>query len=149
MASDLPQQVATISSANNGLLAQPEDPDSFVDAICELAGDRNRARRLGLNGQRCFVDHYSWESQTEKIQQLRGVTWEWREEAPPDAKEQPGMGVIAQEVEKVFPQLVETTPEGLKKVDYAGLIAPLIEAVKELDDRVRSLEARLEEWTRA
>ena len=70
VASDLPQQVATISSANNGLLAQPEDPDSFVDAICELAGDRNRARRLGLNGQRCFVDHYSWESQTEKIQQL-------------------------------------------------------------------------------
>jgi hypothetical protein len=79
---------------------------------------------------------------TEKIQQLRGVTWEWREEAPDDAKEQPGMGVIAQEVEKVFPELVQTTPEGLKKVNYDGLIAPLIEAVKELDDRVRALEER-------
>jgi hypothetical protein len=79
---------------------------------------------------------------TDKIQQLRGVTWEWRDEAPQDAKEQPGMGVIAQEVEKVFPELVETTPEGLKRVEYSGLIAPLIEAVKELDDRLRALEER-------
>ncbi len=83
------------------------------------------------------------EAATDKIARLRGVTWEWREDAPEDAKEQPGMGVIAQEVEKVFPDLVTTTDEGLKKVDYNGLIAPLIEAVKELDERVRSLEAQL------
>jgi hypothetical protein len=84
------------------------------------------------------------ESATEKIQELRGVTWEWREEAPEDAKQQPGLGVIAQEVEKVFPELVTTDEEGRKKVEYSGLIAPLIEAVKELDDRVRALEERLQ-----
>ncbi len=71
-------------------------------------------------------------------------SWEWREDAPEEAKEQPGLGVIAQEVEKVFPELVETTPEGLKKVNYEGLIAPLIEAVKELDDRLRAVEEHLE-----
>jgi hypothetical protein len=60
--------------------------------------------------------------------------------APEDAKEQPGMGVIAQEVEKVFPELVTTDEQGRKKIEYEGLIAPLIEAVKELDDRVQSLE---------
>ena len=80
---------------------------------------------------------------TEKIQQLKGVTWEWRDDAPEEAKEQPGMGVIAQDVEKVFPDLVETDDEGHKRVAYHGLIAPLIEAVKELDDRVRALEERL------
>jgi hypothetical protein len=84
---------------------------------------------------------------TEKLQQLRGVTWEWREEAPEEAKEQPGLGVIAQEVEKVFPELVTTDDQGRKQVEYSGLIAPLIEAVKELDDRVRALEARLLELT--
>ena len=67
---------------------------------------------------------------TEKIQQLKGVTWEWREEAPDEAKEQPGLGVIAQDVEKVFPELVETDDQGRKRVEYSGLIAPLIEAVK-------------------
>jgi len=82
---------------------------------------------------------------TGKLRELRGVTWEWREEAPADAKEQPGMGVIAQEGEKVFPQLVTTDEQGRKQVDYSGLIAPLIEAVKELDGRLRVLENRDEE----
>jgi trimeric autotransporter adhesin len=80
---------------------------------------------------------------TAKIHRLRGVTWEWREEAPEEAKRQPGMGVIAQDVERVFPQLVETDEQGHNRVDYNGLIAPLIEAVKELDDRLRAVEARL------
>ncbi len=53
------------------------------------------------------------------------------------------MGVIAQEVEKVFPELVTTDEQGRKKVEYEGLIAPLIEAVKELDERVRSLETEI------
>ena len=53
------------------------------------------------------------------------------------------MGVIAQEVEKVFPELVTTDDQGRKKVEYEGLIAPLIEAVKELDERVRSLETEI------
>jgi len=78
---------------------------------------------------------------TRRIGALRGVTWQWRDDAPAEAKAQPGMGVIAQDVERVFPALVVTDEQGRKQVDYAGLIAPLIEAVKELDDRVRALEA--------
>jgi hypothetical protein len=70
------------------------------------------------------------------------VTWKWRDNAPARAKERPGIGVIAQDVEAVFPELVDTGPEGFKRVNYIGLIAPLIEAVKELDERVQALEAR-------
>ena len=79
---------------------------------------------------------------TGKLSRLTGVTWRWRDEAPEDAKAQSGMGVIAQDVEAVFPELVTTDEQGRKKVDYAGLIGPLIEAIKELDDRVRALEQR-------
>lgn len=78
-----------------------------------------------------------------KISQVRGVSWEWRDDAPDAAKDQPGIGVIAQELERVFPELVTTGDDGIKRVYYAGLIAPLIEAVKELDERVRALEAEL------
>ncbi len=81
---------------------------------------------------------------TGKIQQLRGVTWEWKDDAPADAKEQPGMGVIAQDVQKVFPELVERGEDGHLAVHYEGLIGPLIEAVKELDDRLRAIEERLD-----
>ena len=52
------------------------------------------------------------------------------------------MGVVAQDVEAVFPELVTTDDRGLRKVDYAGLIAPVIEAIKELDDRLRVVEER-------
>jgi hypothetical protein len=74
------------------------------------------------------------------ILELRGVTWEWIDEAPDEAKANPGLGVIAQDVERVFPQLVETGEDGFKRVHYYGLIGPLIEAVKELDARLAVLE---------
>jgi hypothetical protein len=53
------------------------------------------------------------------------------------------MGVIAQDVEAVFPELVTTGADGHKRVAYTGLIGPLIEAVKELDERLRAVEERL------
>ena len=76
----------------------------------------------------------------EQIRRLRGVTWEWREDAPEEAKAQPGMGIIAQDVQAVFPHLVTQTDEGHLQVDYEGLVPPLIAAVLELDARVRALE---------
>ena len=85
---------------------------------------------------------------TPRLRRITGVTWRWRDDAPAEAKRNPGIGVVAQDVEAVFPELVHTGPDGFKRVDYKGLIGPLIEAVKELDDRVRELEARLEELER-
>lgn len=49
------------------------------------------------------------------------------------------IGVIAQEVEKVFPQIVQTDSKGYKSVAYANLVAPLIEAVKELAQKIETL----------
>ena len=80
---------------------------------------------------------------TDQIQALRGVTWEWKPDAPDEAHQQPGIGVIAQEVEAIFPELITTGEDGIKRVNYLGLFAPLIEAVKELDDRIRTLETEL------
>jgi hypothetical protein len=77
------------------------------------------------------------------VRRLRGVSFEWRDNAPP-GHHGPDLGVIAQEVEEVFPELVKTDEQGYKRVNYVGLIAPLIEAVKELDDRVTRLEQTIE-----
>ena len=54
------------------------------------------------------------------------------------------LGVIAQNIEEVFPQLVKQG-EDHKTVNYNGLIGVLIEAVKELSDEVKELKGRLDE----
>lgn len=60
------------------------------------------------------------------VQKLRGVSYRWKH------NDEPSLGVIAQEVEKVFPSAVKANDKGDKAVDYDQLIGPLIEAVKEL-----------------
>jgi hypothetical protein len=83
----------------------------------------------------------------DKLARIRGVTWRWNE-ASADLGKQPGdadAGVIAQEVEAVFPELVETTPEGWKRVNYTGLVGVLIEAVKELKAQNEDLARRVQE----
>lgn len=83
----------------------------------------------------------------ERLAKIRGVTWRWNERAAEVGLE-PGSsdaGVIAQEVEIVFPDLVSTTPEGIKQVNYSGLVGVLIEAVKELKQKNDELEARIAE----
>jgi|GEM_PF-4621110 len=69
---------------------------------------------------------------------LRGVSFDWKEDGRSD------YGFIAQEVEKLYPELVFTDEEtGLKSVNYANISALLLEVVKEQEDRLDNLEARL------
>jgi hypothetical protein len=52
-------------------------------------------------------------------------------------------GFIAQDVKDLFPELVEENEEGILAVNYTGMIPILVEAVKELQDRVEELERRI------
>ena len=69
-----------------------------------------------------------------KVEQLRGVTY------TRDGKE--NIGVIAQEIEKILPEIVLTADDemGTKSVDYSRITAVLIEAVKELSAKIKELE---------
>ncbi len=64
----------------------------------------------------------------EKINKINGVTFYWKNKIINEKQ----IGIIAQDVEKVFPELVKEGDNGIKSVNYSGLIAPTIEAVKEL-----------------
>lgn len=69
------------------------------------------------------------ESPLEKLFQLSGYTFDWKNNG------KSSVGVMAQEVEKVFPQIVSTDSDGLKRVSYDSLIPLLIEAIKELSKK--------------
>ena len=69
------------------------------------------------------------------IEQIRGINFTWKTNG------MKSMGVIAQDVEKVFPELVHGS-EGSKSLQYSGLIGALVESVKELSAKVNALEAK-------
>lgn len=73
-----------------------------------------------------------------KILSLRGVEFEWNEKSRSPG--QKAIGVIAQDVEKVFPTaVVEDPATGFKKVDYAVLVAPIIQAFKSLVEKTNEI----------
>lgn len=71
----------------------------------------------------------------EKVLSIRGVNFEWRENHRQSA------GVIAQEVEKVLPELVEG--DKTKTVNYNGLIGVLVEAIKEQQKQIEELKRKV------
>ena len=73
------------------------------------------------------------------ILKLQGVSFNWKNDGRPD------IGLIAQDVEKVYPVLVHTNPQtGLKAVEYANLIGPLIEAIKAQQAEIDTLKAQVQ-----
>lgn len=91
------------------------------------------------------------ENATEKVNKLRGVSYTWNQGSRKGQRE---IGVIAQEVEDVVPEIVHEKKlpfvgnETYKTVDYEKIVALLIESNKELTARVKQLEARLDGTTK-
>lgn len=77
---------------------------------------------------------------------MREYAFEWRTDEFPDKKFKtgPDIGVIAQNVETQFPEVVETGKDGYKSVAYQKLVAPLIEAVKALFAKSEGHDRRLD-----
>jgi hypothetical protein len=80
----------------------------------------------------------------EKLKSIKGVTYDWRIDEYPNLRfeDRRQMGVIAQDVKKVFPEAVAQNKDGILSVAYTMLIAPLVEGVKELYNRVLGIEAK-------
>jgi hypothetical protein len=80
----------------------------------------------------------------EKIKNLQGVSYTWNRTAFPDRGFSEGtqIGLIAQDVEKVLPEVVHTDAEGYKSLSYDKLTAVLIEAVKEQQKTIEELQVK-------
>lgn len=70
------------------------------------------------------------------VQRLQGVRFDWLE------NNKPSLGLIAQEVEEVIPELVETD-NGIKSVSYSNMIGVLIEAIKEQQKQIEELKTEI------
>jgi hypothetical protein len=82
----------------------------------------------------------------DKVTRLRGVNYEWRA----DAENRVGpmtdgrhLGMIAQEVETVVPEVVDTSDDGYKSINYDNLTGLLVEAIKDQQEMIKAQAARI------
>tara|TARA_B100000927_G_scaffold183581_1_gene147800 strand:- start:407 stop:2728 length:2322 start_codon:yes stop_codon:yes gene_type:complete len=85
----------------------------------------------------------------EKIKQLNGVMFDWSKEYIDKRGGEDGYfvkkrdtGIVAQDVEKVLPEIVRTKQDGFKGVQYDKLAGLIIEAIKELSDKIDTLRSK-------
>ena len=90
-------------------------------------------------------------SPIEKLEQIRGVYFDWTDEYVQERGGEDGyfvrkhdIGVIAQEVEAVLPEIVATRDNGYKAVKYEKIVPLLIECIKEQQTQINQILERLE-----
>jgi len=109
--------------------------DGRIDAANDVVAYSTSDKRLKENIK-------PLENALEKINQIRGVEFDWKELNEEERREIHGnqghdVGVIAQEVEAILPEVVTERKNGYKAVKYEKIVPLLIEAVKELSNRIK------------
>jgi hypothetical protein len=79
----------------------------------------------------------------EKIQKIGGYEFDWIPTEDIHSYEGHDIGVIAQEIEEVLPELVTTRDNGYKAVKYEKIVALLIEAIKDQQKQIEELKSKI------
>ena len=80
----------------------------------------------------------------DKVGQISGYEFDWNEKSPEWAQERGhDIGVVAQEIQKVLPEIVTERTNGYLGVDYKRIVPLLIESIKELKQEVEDLKKKV------
>lgn len=117
-------------------------------ATLHVAGDICYTGSIGAcSDARYKKDIVALSGALEKVCRLRGISFNWRCDEFPENRfsDEEQVGLVAQEVKEVFPQVVSQTDNGYYNIDYAKLTPLLVEAIKELKVQNEELKASNEE----
>jgi len=130
---------------------QPFIKGDFAARTLQIDGSLTIVTMATPSDIRYKKDIHPLKSSLEKVLELRGVTYEWDKDKVHGAgfKEGRQIGLIAQEVEKVLPELVHTDSNGYKTLSYDKLGPVLIEAMKEQQKEIEEKEAQIERLEKA
>jgi hypothetical protein len=116
--------------------------ETTVEGQFNVNGQSCAQSFCNLSDERLKTDVAALDAPLERLSRLRGVSFRWN---PASGADGPGIGVLAQEVEQEFPELVSSMgPDEHLGVDYSGLTAVLLEAVKTLAAQNAELRSRLD-----
>ena len=138
------------NSSGNSLLIVRNDGQVWIPSGNVGIGNTSPSYKLDVTGQIRATDDIiafsdirvkenvkTLENSLNKVNNLRGV------EFNKIGKQNKSIGVIAQEIEKILPEVVHTDDEGMKSVAYGNITGLLIEAVKELSKEVEELKKQI------
>jgi len=109
-------------------------PKSSTNLTFDASAGRLSATFLNsLSDEKLKKDISTIDNAVDKVMQLRGVDYTWKQ------SEEKSKGVIAQELQKVLPELVSESDNRLS-VNYNGIIGVLIEAIKEQQKQIDELK---------
>lgn len=123
------------NSVGNNLLTIGNDGNGWLQG--SLAQNSDRRLKTNINPLRNSLSN---------VMQLQGVTYYWNQEKFPERNfsDKLQIGVIAQDIEKIYPELVNTDDKGFKSVNYTLLTPVLIEAIKELKGIIDNQNTEIE-----
>ncbi len=137
------------TSGNLLILAQNGTQRALVDINGNLtiSGKMNSNGIEELSDIRFKKDITPLPSVLNKVLEIEGVTYNWRREEFPEKAfgERTEVGFIAQELEKYFPELVNTDKDGYKSVQYSHMVPVLLEAIKEQQHIISTLNNEVSE----
>jgi hypothetical protein len=116
----------TVTGANNGWIY------ASGDVVADLTSDKRLKDNITLIS-----------NPIEKIQKIGGYEFDWIPTEDIHSYEGHDVGVIAQEIEEVLPELVTTRDNGYKAVKYEKIVALLIEAIKEQQKQIEELKFKI------
>jgi hypothetical protein len=115
----------------------------------DVNGSIRSTTTLVVSDKRLKKDILPIENALNKILALNGITYNWNKEFDPSKNldDHNHLGLIAQDVEKILPQVINTESGRLqiKSVSYSDIIPVLIEAIKEQQNQINELKNQLKD----
>lgn len=121
-----------------GTAGTPPEANLGITGSLSVSNTLRAASFVYSSDARLKKDIVPLQATLDKMLNIRGVKFTYKNTGKTT------LGVIAQEVEKSFPELIDYDEKGYKMVNYGGLVAPMLEAMRELREENQNLKARLE-----
>jgi hypothetical protein len=122
-----------IQTPSLGVGTSPTSTTGLIRATNDVVAYYSSDKRLKNNIE-------TIKSPLEKLNKINGVEFDWIPKEGIHENEGHDVGVIAQEVEKVIPEIVQTRDNGYKAVKYEKIVPLLIESIKELKAEIEELK---------
>jgi len=131
----MPSWKKVITSGSNAHLNHISASGNITGSVIRASGD---VIAFNSSDSRLKNDIYPIQEPLDKVNKIGGYTFEWNSRQ--HIHKGKDIGVVAQEIEAILPEVVTTRGDGYKAVKYEKIVPLLIESIKELKKKVEDIE---------